>query len=321
MRNVFLKNLLREAHANPAIILLTGDLGFKALEDFQQRLPRQFYNVGAAEANMIGVAAGLALSGKKVFVYSIAPFITFRVYEHLRNDICHHQLDVTLIATGGGFSYGTQGRSHNLMEDLAAMRVLPHMKILVPADQHEAEAASNIVLSTRGPTYLRLGKNLAEIHAATPTAALGQGIVVQSGSDLTVVGIGNIMNVVRDVGSILQRQGLSVRIISLLTLKPLDEALIKQAAQETHAVFTVEEHSFHGGLGGAVAEVLMESERNGHITFRRFALPEESYQRIGSQEYLREVYHLSADHISRSIRDCLRRADAAGGRSSAAPPR
>lgn len=305
MRNVFLKHVFHAAQANPAIVLLTGDLGFGALEDFQRQLPRQFFNAGAAEANMIGVAAGLALSGRKVFVYSIAPFITLRVYEQLRNDLCHHRLDVNLIATGGGFSYGVQGRSHNIMEDLAVMRALPHMKVLIPADRAEAEAASRIVLETSGPTYLRLGKHLGDLHPAVPAVTLGRGVVVRPGRDLTLVGIGNIMNVVQEVGRQLAQRGYSARIISLLSLKPLDEALIRQAAEETRAVFTIEEHSFHGGLGGAVAEVLMESPLPGRTIFRRFALPEESHEGIGSQDYLRQRYHLSAETISRSILELL----------------
>ncbi len=302
MRNTFIRILMQAAKEDPNLVLLTGDLGYGALEEFRDNFPRRFYNAGVAEANMVGMAAGLALSGKKVCIYSIVPFVTFKVYEQLRNDICAHNLNVNIIATGGGFSYGSQGISHNTTEDLAVMRTLPNMSILIPADRQEAEVSSKITLSHAGPVYLRLGKaGQKQIHYSLPEFSLGQGILVKSGYDFTLVGIGNIMEKVLEIAENFEKYGnKSVRVISMPCLKPFDTTIIKRAAWETRAIFTIEEHSLIGGLGGAVAEVLMESGY-ANIIFKRFAIPDKYCFITGSQEYLRTIHGLSSEKIAGKI--------------------
>lgn len=301
MRGSFVKKVIEAARRDPNLYLLTADLGFRALEPFRDEFPKQFVNVGVAEANMVGVATGLALMGKRVCVYSIVPFVTFRCYEQIRNDVCWQNLDVKFVGVGGGFSYGNQGISHNVTEDLAVMRVLPNMTVFCPGDRVEAEAMSEIVLSRPGPAYLELGKSVSQpIYKESPKFEFGRGLTVRDGSDLTFISAGNVIDTVLQAADQLEQNGLKVRILSLPCIKPLDVDLVLKAARETGAVFTFEEHSVIGGLGGAVAETLLESPHSG-IVFRRFGVPDVFPDRIGSQQYLRDRHGLSVDEIVTTV--------------------
>ncbi|MBU1177531.1 MAG: transketolase C-terminal domain-containing protein, partial [Patescibacteria group bacterium] len=301
MRNIFIEQLIKNAELDKDIVFLTGDLGFNAFEGFAKKYPQRFYNIGDAEANMIGIAAGLALAGKKVFAYSIAPFITMRCYEQIRNNICQQNLNVKLIAVGGGFNYGIQGFSHNTIEDLAIMRVLPNMVVLCPGDKIEAKLALNEVFKYSGPVYLSLGKSSSKkIYSHQPKFKLGQGLLVRQGKDLTLVSIGNIIEDVLEVADKLKDKGFSVRVISMFCLKPFDKKIIIKAAKETKAIFTIEEYSLIGGLGSAVAENLLETNYS-DIIFKRFAVPDRYCKRVGSQIYLRKINKLSVGYIVKNI--------------------
>lgn len=305
MRNVFVENLIKAAKRDKDLILLTGDLGFHAFEGFVQKYPKQFYNLGNTEANMVGVAAGLALAGKKVCVYSIVPFITMRCYEQIRNDVCQSKLNVNFIGVGGGFSYGIQGFSHNTIEDLAIMRALPNIVVLCPGDRSEAKLTVREALKWPGPTYLRLGKaGKKKIYPRQPKFKLGQGLLVNKGKDITLVSISNIIEDVLIIADKLKEQGLSVRIISMPCLKPFDQKIILKAAKETKAIFTIEEHSLIGGLGSCVAETLLETDYS-DILFKRFAVPDQYCQLVGSQAYLRKINKLSIQQIVRQINKML----------------
>ena len=301
MRNIFVKNLIEAARKDPNIYLLTADLGFNALEKFESEFPERFVNVGVAEANMIGIASGLALTGKKVFVYSIVPFITLRCLEHIRNNICHNNLNVKLVGVGGGFNYGNQGISHNTTEDLTVMRALPNMTVLCPADVVEADVVTKALFGHSGPAYICLGKTgKKQVYGAPPQFSLGQGILVSDGKDLTLISIGNIIDTVLAVRDNLAQKGISARIISLPCLKPLDSDIIKKAAEETGVIFTIEERGKIGGLGEAVASFLMENGFSG-ISFKMFGLSDDVHKDIGSPEYLREKKGLGADFITAEI--------------------
>lgn len=301
MRNIFIKNLIDFARADKSVYLLTADLGFQALEKFRDEFPDRFINVGVAEANMIGIATGLALAGKKVFVYSIVPFVTLRCLEQIRNNICHNNLNVKMIGVGGGFNYGNQGISHNTMEDLAVMRTLPNMAVLCPADPVEVDITAGEIFKHFGPAYIRLGKaGKKQVYNAPPEFSLGQGILVSEGKDLTLISIGNIIDTVLEVKENLRQKGISVRIINMPCLKPLDNDIIKQAAGETKAIFTIEEHSKIGGLGEAVAGVLLEAGFS-HIIFKMFGLSDSVHADIGSHEYLKEKKGLGANYITEEI--------------------
>ena len=184
MRSAFVKTLIECARRDPRIILLTGDLGFMALEPFIKEFPKRYINAGVAEANMVGMAAGLASTGKKVFVYSIIPFVTMRCLEQLRNDVCYHNFDVKVVGVGSGYSYSTMGATHHAIEDIGALRSLPNLRIVSPGDPLEVELAVKALVKDNGPAYLRLGKRGEPVlHKKMPKFRLGQAIIMKSGKE------------------------------------------------------------------------------------------------------------------------------------------
>ena len=301
MRIAFIKTLIKIAEKDRNIYLLTGDLGFSILEEFRHKFPERFINCGVAEQNMIGVAAGLALTGKKVIVYSIIPFVTMRCFEQIRNDICIQNLDVKIVGVGAGFSYGAQGPTHHAIEDLAVMRVLPNMKILCPADPIETQLAVGKMLRFKGPFYLRLGKSKEEnIYRKPFDFKLGKANLVKNGKDIIIIGIGPVLrNALLASERLEKKYNISIKIISMATLKPLDENIILKAAKETKVILTIEEHSLIGGLGDAVAGVLATS--NYKALFKKIALPDKFCKESGSQELLREKNGLSIEAIEKAI--------------------
>jgi transketolase len=275
------------AAADERIWLLCGDLGFGALEPFRDAFPKRYVNVGVAEQNLTGIAAGLAMSGKIAFTYSIANFPTLRCLEQIRNDVCYHDCDVKIVAVGAGFSYGAQGYTHHGVEDLAIMRALPELVVVSPGDPVEAKLATRAVAAHKGPCYLRLGKSgEAMVHKAEPDFALGRAIRVADGDDVTLMASGAILKNVVDAAERLRSEGIGARVLSMHTLSPLDVAAVHAAAAETGAIVTVEEHSVVGGLGSAVADVIAEMD-GARPLFRKLGVPARRYHQIGGQPYMR----------------------------------
>jgi len=288
MRTVFIETLCELAAEDERVWLLTGDLGYSVLERFAGRFPDRYVNVGVAEQNMMGVAAGLARCGKVPFVYSIANFPTFRCLEQIRNDACYHEANVKIVAVGGGFVYGAHGYTHHGIEDLAILRALPGMTVVAPADPVEARLATRAIVHAAGPCYLRLGKaREAVVHEKEPAFRLGEAILVRPGSDATLISTGGMLGEAVEVAASLARDGIDVRVLSMPTVKPLDTAAVLRAARETGVVITVEEHSVTGGLGSAAAEVVAESGVG--VRFRRFGVPDRVHHVAGSQTYLRQL--------------------------------
>lgn len=301
MRSTFIETLVKLAKKDKRIYLLTGDLGFGVLEKFRDSFPSRFLNMGVAEANMVGVAAGLALSGKIPYVYSIATFLTMRAFEQIRNDVCYQNLNVKLIGVGSGLTYSFYGATHQPIDDVGVIRSLPNMVIVSPGDPIETDLATKFSLAHQGPVYLRLaGKGEPTIHSEKPFFKLGQGITLIKGHDLTIMATGNILENAYLATKQLSQKGISARLISMPFIKPIDKKIILEAASQTKAIFTVEEHSLIGGLGSAVAEVLAEDNRS-KILFKRIALPDEYPPIVGSRQYLREKYGLSVDEIVKYI--------------------
>lgn len=301
MRTCFIKTLQKLAAKDPDIFLLTADLGFKLFDDFRAQYPDRFINMGVAEANMIGVAAGLALSGKNVYCYSMVPFLTMRTLDQIRVDICYHNVNVKLIGVGGGLTYGFEGMTHHALEDLAVMRALPNMTIVAPGDPLEAEATVRESAVFPGPMYIRLGgNNDPYVHQGGLDFKIGRGVLIHKGAELAVLAAGTMLGPARAAVERLEDAGLSVTLISMPTIKPLDEGLVLKCAQGHQAIFTVEEHSRIGGLGSAVAEVLAEAGWAG--LFRRIGMPDRYGENIGRAEYLREKSGLSVDKIFNFIR-------------------
>lgn len=308
MRGAFFSALLELAEKDERVNLVVGDLGFGVVEEFARRFPKRFLNAGVAEQNMTGIAAGMALSGKTVFTYSIANFPILRCLEQVRNDVCYHKANVKIVAVGGGLAYGALGATHHATEDLAILRSLPQMVVVAPGDPVETEAATRAVTAYAGPCYLRLGRaGEAIVHRAQIDFVIGKAIVMREGKDATLISTGGMLGTAMQVADLLSDTGVQTRLLSMHTVRPLDTAAIESAVFETGAVFTLEEHSVVGGLGGAVAEFLAEN-CEAPVVFKRFGLPSEFSCFVGSQEYMRARHGLSAEAVALGIRAKLEKA-------------
>ena len=305
MRDTFVRTLSALAETRPHLMLITADLGFGVLNDWTARFPRQFLNVGVAEQNMTGLAAGIALEGRTVFTYSLGSFPTVRCLEQIRNDVCYHDADVKIVTVGGGMSYGPVGASHHATEDLAIMRSLPNVTVISPGDLWETAEATRVLVDMPGPAYLRLDKSAARpTHAPGDAFHLGRIRVVRPGWDVTLAATGGILGEVLNAAELLAADGVDCRVLSVHTVKPLDQTTLEVAAHETGGIVTVEEHSIHAGLGGAVAEVLLEAGATPGF-FLRMGLRTFSSV-VGSQSYLRKVYGLDARSIADAVLGRLR---------------
>ncbi|HEY1011419.1 MAG TPA: transketolase C-terminal domain-containing protein, partial [Herpetosiphonaceae bacterium] len=231
MRTAFIETLCELAETDERIWLVCADLGYSVVERFRDRFPERFVNAGVAEQLMTGMAAGLALSGKIVFTYSIANFPVMRCLEQIRNDVCYHNLPVKIVAVGGGLAYGAAGYTHHGVEDLAVMRVLPNMTVVAPGDPTEARLATRALVDWPGPCYLRLGKaGEPRVHDAEPPFAVGRAIELRAGRDLALLSTGGMLATVVEAAAELARQGVEAAVISMPTLAPLDRAALERAA-------------------------------------------------------------------------------------------
>ncbi len=301
MRAAFVRTLIDSARADERIFLLVADVGYSLVEPFAQEFPDRFINIGIAEQNMMGIATGLAISGKIVFAYSLANFPTLRCVEQIRNDVCYHNANVKIVASGGGLAYGALGVTHHVTEDLAIMRALPNMTVIAPGDPTEAALATRAAAEFPGPCYLRLARTGDPVvHEAVPDFQIGKAITVREGSDLTLIAIGEMLYNTVQAAERLVQQGIKARILSMHTIKPLDVEAVLVAVQETSAIITIEEHNIIGGLGSAVAEVLAESGISG-IAFKRMGINDSFCSEVGSQEYLRRIYSLSVEDIVKAV--------------------
>ncbi len=306
MRDHFSRRLAELALADKRIMLVTGDLGFGVLDDYRRAAPDQFLNAGVSEQSMTMLATGMALEGRIVFTYSIGNFPTLRCLEMIRNDAAYHGANVKVVCIGGGFSYGALGISHHATEDLAIMRSLPGVTVVSPCGLWEAMEATTAIARTPGACYLRLDKDHgADVAGAGEEFVLGKARVLREGADCAILVTGGILREVQRAAEALAAAGIQARILSVHTLKPLDEESIVRAARETRAIVTVEEHTTIGGLGGAVAETLLD---HGVLPrkFLRIGLEAGFSSIVGSQSYLRGRYAMDAVAIERRVKELLR---------------
>lgn len=305
MRAAFMRNLIGAARLDNSVCFLVGDVGYNLVEPFKQEFPKRFINVGIAEQNMIGIACGLALSGKKVFVYSLANFPTFRCLEQIRNDLCYHHADVKIVTSGGGLSYGALGISHAVTEDLAIMRALPEMTVIAPGDPLEAGMATLAIASMQGPCYLRLAKTGDPIvHKEPPNFKIGSSILVQPGNDICLISTGSILPTVVQAAKSLLKIGIQARVLSMPTIKPLDKQAVYSASDETRLILSVEEHQIIGGLGSAVAEILAEKGYS-KAKFKRIGLDDKFCRLIGNQDFLKKANSLTSEDIVNNVKNYL----------------
>jgi transketolase len=306
MRDHFIKRLESLAQADKRIVLISGDLGFGVFDNYRKNLPDQFINAGVAEQNMTMLAAGMALEGHIAFTYSIGNFPTLRCLEMIRNDAAYHDANVKVVCIGGGFSYGALGISHHATEDLAIMRALPGVTVVSPGGLWEVMEATEAIANTSGTCYLRLDKDYGDdAPRSGETFQLGKARTLRDGGDVAILVTGGILREVQAAVSALEGKGISARVMSVHTIKPLDKAAILQAASETGAVVSVEEHTIHGGLGGAVAETLLDAGVMPR-RFLRIGLEAGFSSIVGSQSYLRMRYNMDAPSITARIEKLLR---------------
>ncbi len=291
----------------PAIVVLDADLS-KSTKTilFAKKYPERFFEMGIAEANMISTAAGLASCGKIPFASSFAVFATGRVYDQIRIDVAYSEANVKIFATHGGISVGKDGASHQMIEDLALMRVLPNMTVLAPSDAMQTRQLVELMATTEGPMYARIGRaNAPVLYTKEDVRALeiGKGFIVHEGTDVTLIACGTMVDQAVDAQVRLSKSGVSARVVDMHTIKPLDEALVVRCAKETNAIVTVEEHSVIGGLGGAVSEVLAE-HRSG-VPFQRIGV-QDMFCESGEPEELFAKYGLDAPHIVTTVKKLLK---------------
>ena len=259
MRDTFVRTLAELAKKDKNIELVTGDLGFGVLKPFWEQCPDQFTNAGIAEQNMASMAAGMAMEGKTVFIYSIGNFPTLRCLEQIRNDCAYHQADVKIVCIGGGFVYGSLGMSHQATEDLAILRALPDILVMAPADLVEAEECTKALARQKGTGYLRLGRGEEKrIHEKIENFQIGKAIKVHDGERTVIFSTGAIFEEVMRAYEELREKGYNPAVYTFPTVKPIDRETIENAAKNFDIVVTVEEHNIIGGFGGAVAEVMAE---------------------------------------------------------------
>ena len=295
MRDAFIKELLNIARADEKVILITADLGFGVLDNFRKELPSQFINVGVAEQNMVGIATGLALEGYIVYCYSIGNFSTLRCLEQIRNDAAYHDANVKIISVGGGFSYGPLGMSHHATEDIAILRALPGVKVIVPSTLKEATESAKFLKDQHGVVYLRLDKSYAEVDNKKAITDFDKWQVVRGGSKVCLITTGGILQESILAAKSLESHGLDVKLISAINLTPSTPKVILENIGNCNLVVTIEEHVKVGGLGGLVAECIAENTKG--ITLLRLGLDNSKVSSVGSQQYLRRISGISAEGI------------------------
>lgn len=271
MRTAYLDTLYDLARKDKRVYALISDNGAIVYDKYRKDLLSQYLNLGISEANMLGMAAGMASCGKIPFAYTIGAFLAYRAYEFIRNDICMQKQNVKIIGTGAGEVYSALGPTHHTTEDLGGLRSLPGLTILSPASPMEVRKATIAAYEHEGPVYLRLGTNKEpEIYAGDYQFEIGKGITVRAGTDVTLIGTGSMLKDILDVADLLQEEGICARVVNIHTIKPLDGEIILQAAEETGKIVTIEDHNIIGGLGSAVAEVIAESGLG--VSFKRLGL-------------------------------------------------
>ncbi len=305
MRTAAITAIYEAAKKDPRIYFLSGDFGKAYLDMFVETIPAQCINMGMAEQNMIGVAAGLALSGMKVFVYSIVPFVTLRCLEQIKLDVTYHNLDVTIIGVGAGLVYGTCGPTHYAIEELGALRSLPNMKIVVPATPYEARLLTEEIIRVGGPAYLRLNKVKEPNLEGEYKLQVGKAHVAfqtyMGFRPVTLITTGAILPVVIETAKLLEQRGHWVEVLNMHTVKPIDrEAIMDRINDGRSGIFTIEEHSVIGGLGSAVAEIAAESYWPS-VAFKRFGIPDVYPEVVGTQQFLREHFGLSPENLAKNI--------------------
>lgn len=303
-RKVICDTLLELAREDRDIMVLASDSrGSAAMAPFAAAYPEQFVEVGIAEQNIVGIAAGLAHSGKKPFVTSPACFLSMRSIEQIKVDVAYSATNVKLVGISGGVSYGALGMSHHSVQDIAVARAIPGLDVMLPADRHETKRMIEALVQREGGVYLRIGRNPVEdvYESDDYEFEIGKAVTMRRGNDITIIAAGETVRVALDAEALLREAGVSCRVLNMHTIKPLDEAAVIAAAKETGRIITVEEHSIFGGLGAAVAEVVVQ---HAPVPMKLLGIPDEPAIAGTTAEVFRH-YGITAAHIRQVALDLL----------------
>ncbi len=302
-RDAYGQALKELGNKNKDIVVLDADLsGSTKTAVFKKEYPERFFNIGIAEQNLMGVAAGLATTGKIPFASTFAVFATGRAYEIIRNSICYPNLNVKIAATHAGLTVGEDGATHQALEDLSLMRSLPNMVVLNPADGIEAKQCIFKAVEHKGPVYIRLGRSKVPVlFDESYEFEIGKGVELKSGNDITIIATGIMVKKALDARKRLLEEGISARVINMPTIKPIDKDIIIKAAKETKGIVTAEEHNIIGGLGSAVAEVVVE---NCPVPVLRVGV-NDTFGESGTGDALLEKYNLTAENIIGKVKKIM----------------
>ena len=301
MRNAFAEEMTRIAAERKDLVLLSGDIGNKLFDQFKNVAPDRFFNCGVAEANMMSVAAGMALTGLRPVVYTITPFITARCLEQIRNDVCYHDVPVVIVGVGSGLGYASLGPTHHSCEDIAMLRCLPNMTVVCPADPLETRALLCEALNQKRPTYLRIGKKgEPAVHKTLPALSIGQALPMRDGTDACLLSTGVMLPIALEAAEALAEAGISTGVINFHTVKPLDEGTLHRVFTQIPIIATIEEHSIIGGLGSAVAEWLAD-HCEARAQLCRIGTNDAFFHESGGTRHARSHFGLTAKSIAGRI--------------------
>lgn len=302
MRDAFAQEITALAATNDKVVLLSGDIGNRLFDQYKELAPDRFFNCGVAEANMMSVAAGLALSGFRPVVYTITPFVTMRCLEQIRVDVCYHNAPVTIVGVGSGLGYASLGATHQSLEDIAILRLFPEMIIVCPSDPIEARAALRAAIDQQQPAYIRLGKKGEPlIHKDGPCFRLGQATWLCAGDDVCLLATGAGAGLALSAADILRQTGISAAVVELPTVKPLDVAALFEIANKFPVIATVEEHNRSGGLGGAIAEWMCDQHFNHAPRLYRFGTQDRFLHEATSRSHAQRSHGIAPAQIADAL--------------------
>lgn len=307
MRNEFVDELLKIAVKDSRVMAVLADNGLQVFDEYQRQVPRQFLNVGIAEANMVALSAGLASGGFVPFAYTILSFLTYRAFEFIRDDVCYQKKNVKLVGIGAGFAYSTLGPTHHGTEDISAMRAMPGLKILCPSDPTSARQAAHLAYETPGPVYIRLGKGKEPVlWGEGYRLEWGKSVCFREGTDVALFSTGSILAETLEAARTLKADhGVECRVVDFPSVEPFDREAVLAGARECQGIVTVEEHSLRGGMGGLVAEILVDS--GVHARVKRLGLSHDFCHSYGSVSDLRKACGISSMNVVQCVLDMLGR--------------
>jgi len=304
MRIAFCEAVYEAAKQDPRVFSMSADVTGRQLTSFRNEFPERFFETGVAEQNLVGVAAGLALSGKIPFISTVASFISTRCYEQIKIDVCFQNLSVKVVGFCSAFSLSEWGATHHSLEDIAIMRALPNMTVIVTADRMETKKAVLATAQHEGPTYIRIGKGgEPDVYQKEYDFQIGKAVVLKEGDDIALVGTGMILPELLKASDELRSQGIKARVVNMHTVKPLDKDVILKAAGETQGIITVEEHNVIGGLGDAVNQLLTRRKVNVPLEIMGI---EDVFMEVGTVQELRHAHYLDSQAILNKAKEILK---------------